>query len=65
VFPAVPNPANPGAAAVEQDCVRCQHHRCAECPRAPIVRVEPAPDPDVLKSVQAKLATLNVEFAGA
>lgn len=61
VFPAVPNPAGPGAVIVEQECVRCQHPRCADCPRAPIVKVEPAPDPEVLRSVQAKLAALNVE----
>ncbi len=34
---------------------------CPDCPRAPPVRVEPAPDPEVLKSVREKLAALSVE----
>lgn len=68
VFPAIPHPQSPAglaaAAAAEPPpplkCVRCGHERCPECARAPIVRVEPAPDPDVLRSVEAKLAALNV-----
>jgi len=66
VFPAVPHPDSPEGIALAQSdseplvCVRCQHPRCSECPRAPPSRVEPAPDPDVLKSVETKLAALNV-----
>jgi hypothetical protein len=66
VFPAVPHPDSPEGIALAQSdaepliCVRCKHPRCSECPRAPPSRVEPAPDPDVLKSVEAKLAALNV-----
>jgi hypothetical protein len=66
VFPAVPHPDSPeGIALAKSDadpliCVRCKHPRCSECPRAPPSQVEPAPDPDVLKSVEAKLAALNV-----
>lgn len=66
VFPAVPHPDSPEGIALAQSdtepliCVRCKHPRCSECPRAPPSRVEPAPDPDVLKSVEAKLAALNL-----
>ncbi|KAH7342262.1 hypothetical protein BKA65DRAFT_478159 [Rhexocercosporidium sp. MPI-PUGE-AT-0058] len=66
VFPAVPHPdSEEGMARKESGaeplaCVRCQHPMCSECPRARPTRVEPAPDPEVLKSVQAKLAALSV-----
>jgi len=66
VFPAIPHPQSPeGIAAAlnpspPPNCVRCGHEKCSECPRAPIVRVEPAPDPEILKRVEAKLAALNV-----
>jgi len=65
VFPAVPHPDSEegkahAASEPPQKCVRCGHERCPECPRAAPQKIEPAPDPDVLKSVQAKLAALNV-----
>ncbi|KAH9223117.1 hypothetical protein DL95DRAFT_125850 [Leptodontidium sp. 2 PMI_412] len=66
VFPAVPHPdseegiARKASGAEPLACVRCQHPMCSECPRAPPAKVEPAPDPEVLKSVQAKLAALSV-----
>lgn len=66
VFPAVPHPNSPEGIAAAADpppapkCVRCGHTKCSECPRAPIVMVEPAPDPEVLRSVEAKLAKLNI-----
>jgi hypothetical protein len=64
VFPPVPHPdseeGKAQAGSEPQECVRCQHPRCSECPRAPPMKVEPAPDPDVLKSVEARLAALDV-----
>jgi hypothetical protein len=66
VFPAIPHPQSPEGIAAASDppptpkCVRCGHEKCSECPRAPIVKVEPAPDPEILKRVEAKLAALNV-----
>jgi len=66
VFPAVPHPdSEEGKARKEGNveplaCVRCNHPMCSDCPRAKPVRVEPAPDPEVLKAVQARLAALNI-----
>ncbi|CZS97735.1 hypothetical protein WAI453_008801 [Rhynchosporium graminicola] len=66
VFPAVPHPdSEEGKARREGNveplaCVRCNHPMCSDCPRAKPVRVEPAPDPDVLRAVQARLAALNI-----
>lgn len=66
VFPAVPHPESQegkdlvASNAEPQKCVRCGHDRCPDCPRAPPVRVEPAVDPEVLKSLEAKLAALSV-----
>lgn len=65
VFPPVPHPdSEEGKALAEKNeplaCVRCHHEKCADCQRAKPVKVEPAPDPEVLKSVQAKLAGLGV-----
>lgn len=41
------------------DCERCKHQRCERCHRAPIRKVEPTPDPEVLRSLEAKLAGLK------
>ncbi|KAL2076145.1 hypothetical protein VTL71DRAFT_1088 [Oculimacula yallundae] len=66
VFPAVPHPESEEGKARKEGtveplaCVRCNHPMCAECPRAKPVRVEPAPDPEVLRAVQARLAALRV-----
>lgn len=67
VFPAVPHPdSDEGKAlaadttAEKQKCVRCGHERCDECSRAPPQKVEPVPDPEVLKSLEAKLSALRV-----
>jgi hypothetical protein len=64
VYPPVPHPdSEEGKAAADAappECVRCQHPKCDSCPRAAPAKVDPAPDPDVMKSVQAKLAALNV-----
>lgn len=63
-FPPVPHPSTPEGVAFKQgqapECTRCKHPLCSECPRAPPAKVEPSPDPEVLKSVQAKLAALNI-----
>ncbi|KAE8443403.1 hypothetical protein EG329_001884 [Mollisiaceae sp. DMI_Dod_QoI] len=67
IFPPVPHPDSPEGIARKEsnveplECARCRHHMCPDCPRAPPVRVEPAPDPEVLKSVREKLAMLSVE----
>lgn len=50
----------PGGVADGTECASCKHPKCQECPRLKPRRVEPQPDPDVLKSVQEKLAKLNV-----
>jgi hypothetical protein len=64
VFPPVPHPdseeGKSAAGAAPPECVRCKHPKCESCPRAAPAKVEPAPDPDVLASVTAKLAALNV-----
>ncbi|KAG0652797.1 hypothetical protein D0Z07_0588 [Hyphodiscus hymeniophilus] len=66
VFPGIPHPNSPEGLAATADpppppkCVRCGHEKCSECPRAPIVKVEPAPDPEILRRVEAKLAAMNV-----
>jgi len=42
-------------------CPKCKHRNCASCDRLTPRRVEPEPDPEVWKSVQAKLAALNLK----
>lgn len=59
IFPAVPNPAS-GEPTPALECVRCHHDLCKDCPRAVPVKVEPAPDPEVLEKVREKLAALDV-----
>jgi hypothetical protein len=70
VFPPVPHPeseegkalaTNPNAE--KQKCIRCGHERCESCRRAPPRKVDPIVDPDVLKSVEAKLSSLRVSTA--
>ncbi|KUJ06853.1 uncharacterized protein LY89DRAFT_399097 [Mollisia scopiformis] len=70
-FPPVPHPdsaegiARRESAEPGPECVRCGHGLCGDCPRAPPGRVEPAPDPEVLRSVREKLAALSVGGSGA
>lgn len=64
VFPPIPHPDS-GIEQPKQDCVRCKHERCSECPRAPPRRIEPEPDPELLKRVEAKLAALNISTTTA
>lgn len=74
-YPPVPHPDSPEGQAIGDaafaDCVRCGHTRCPSCRRAPPRTAplaptpspppEPAldPDPDVLRSVEAKLAAIE------
>lgn len=62
VFPPVPPSSGD---EVKQNCVRCGHERCNNCTRAPIVKVEYEPDPEIVKRVEAKLAALNINTAPA
>lgn len=48
----------------ELKCIRCGHEICADCPRAKPMKVEPVPDPDVLRSVREKLARISVAAGG-
>ncbi|KAF3354503.1 hypothetical protein HYQ45_008715 [Verticillium longisporum] len=50
----------PGGVADGTACLKCQHPKCADCPRLKPRKVEPEPDPDVLRSVQAKLDALKI-----
>jgi hypothetical protein len=68
VFSAIPHPSSPeGIALAASDpaplapeCAQCGHRKCHECPRAPIVQIEPAPDPEIMRRVEAELAALNI-----
>ncbi|ROT39451.1 hypothetical protein SODALDRAFT_339777 [Sodiomyces alkalinus F11] len=50
----------PGGAPDDTPCKKCEHGKCSECPRLQPRKVEPEPDPDVLKSVQAKIESLKL-----
>ncbi|KAJ4423018.1 hypothetical protein N0V82_002285 [Gnomoniopsis sp. IMI 355080] len=41
-------------------CQNCSHGKCENCARIKPQKVEPVPDPEVVKSVQQKLAALKV-----
>jgi len=56
-FPLIP-PSDVDSATPE--CTQCDHQKCAECPRAKPRKVDPEPDPDVVRSVEAKLAALKI-----
>ena len=47
--------------AEDAECSKCGHKKCESCPRLSPRRVEPEPDPAVLKSVEEKLAALRLE----
>ncbi|KAK1762244.1 hypothetical protein QBC33DRAFT_461792, partial [Phialemonium atrogriseum] len=51
----------PQGAAVGADCSRCSHKRCDSCQRLKPRKVEPEPDPEVWKAVQAKLGELTLK----
>lgn len=50
----------PPGAKDGETCPRCSHGKCNNCERLRPQKVEPAPDPEVLRSVQEKLAALKV-----
>lgn len=52
-----------GEAAVLPSCERCQHVKCERCPRATPRKIEPEPDPAILKSLQEKLEEMRISGA--
>ncbi|KAK4208441.1 hypothetical protein QBC37DRAFT_70976 [Rhypophila decipiens] len=53
-----PIPSQPDT---ETPCPKCSHPKCASCERLTPRRVEPEPDPEVWKSIQAKLEDLKLK----
>ncbi|KAI4143418.1 MAG: hypothetical protein LQ340_007011 [Diploschistes diacapsis] len=45
----------------QKTCGQCQHERCDDCPRKPPKKVKKLPDPDVVRSVEEKMAALGLE----
>ncbi len=41
-------------------CSNCSHPKCADCPRLKPQKVDPEPDPEILKSLEARLGKLTV-----
>lgn len=50
----------PADAAEGTACAKCGHPRCPSCPRLKPQRVEPEPDPEILKSIEVRLSKLRV-----
>lgn len=50
----------PPGAADGTECFRCSHKKCDSCERLRPQKVEPEADPDVLRSVQERLAAINL-----
>ncbi|EPE10663.1 hypothetical protein F503_05758 [Ophiostoma piceae UAMH 11346] len=50
----------PVAAPEGTACTKCSHARCVDCPRLKPQRVDPEPDPEILKTIEARLAQLKV-----
>ncbi|KAJ0115374.1 hypothetical protein J7T55_012653 [Diaporthe amygdali] len=50
----------PPGAQDGETCFRCAHEKCNDCQRLRPQKVEPKPDPEVLRSVQEKLAAMNL-----
>ncbi|KAI9821721.1 MAG: hypothetical protein M1827_002302 [Pycnora praestabilis] len=40
-------------------CAMCSHKRCQDCKRDPPKKIKPTPDPEILRSLEAKLASMN------
>lgn len=64
-FPPIPNPSSPegqelGDDLPRLDCIRCGHTRCDSCPRARPGEVEPGPDAEIVRTVEAKLTALQL-----
>ncbi|TDZ47720.1 hypothetical protein CTRI78_v008416 [Colletotrichum trifolii] len=51
----------PGGTADGTECKKCQHQKCADCSRLKPRKVEPEPDPEILKSIQAKIESLKLK----
>lgn len=64
IFPPIPHPDS-GEEQPRLECIRCGHERCQQCQRAPPRRIEPEPDPEIVKRVEEKLAALNLSSASA
>ncbi|KAL8382911.1 hypothetical protein RB595_006606 [Gaeumannomyces hyphopodioides] len=47
------------AAEPGTECSKCSHEKCDQCPRLLPQKVEPEPDPAVVQSIEAKLASLR------
>ncbi|RDL30371.1 uncharacterized protein BP5553_10249 [Venustampulla echinocandica] len=66
-YPPVPHPDSDEGKAqgpgTKPACVRCGHERCERCPRAAPRKVEPDPDPEIMRMIEAKLAELNIDTA--
>ena len=50
----------PADAAEGTECTKCAHPRCADCPRLKPQRVEPEPDPEILKTIEARMSKLRM-----
>ncbi|CAK7264648.1 hypothetical protein SEPCBS57363_001183 [Sporothrix epigloea] len=50
----------PVEAAEGTSCTKCSHPRCAVCPRLKPQRVEPDPDPEILKTIETRLSKLRM-----
>ncbi|KAI9836608.1 MAG: hypothetical protein M1819_001240 [Sarea resinae] len=46
-------------------CSSCSHERCDDCNRVPPKKAKPEPDPEVLKSLQEKLANISLNITVA
>jgi len=44
----------------ELTCEKCRHEKCNDCPRVAPRKVEPEPDPEVVRRVQEKLRALGM-----
>ncbi|KAK1977396.1 hypothetical protein LZ30DRAFT_692172 [Colletotrichum cereale] len=51
----------PGGAADGTACKKCEHEKCGDCSRLKPRKVEPEPDPEILKSIQAKIESLKLK----
>ncbi|KAK0715034.1 hypothetical protein B0H67DRAFT_232411 [Lasiosphaeris hirsuta] len=49
------------APSEDASCPKCKHRNCASCERLTPKKVEPEPDPEVWKSLQAKLDDLKLK----
>ncbi len=50
----------PAEAPDGAECTNCAHPKCADCPRLKPQRVEPEPDPEILKIIEIRLSKLKV-----